>query len=238
MRTDPGAPQRGLASVGLCGQSMLCMEPESGLYKQLWVEFLLLFLAVPLAVAVFLPPRLLFPALFAFSVIGLLLLARTSGFRWRELVTGRLPWRPIILFALVTALASGAVIAATRPEAAFLLPLERPLVFLMIVCLYPILSALPQELIFRPLFFRRYGALLPEGRGALLLNAAIFSFAHLMYWSLTVAVMTFAGGVFFAQAYLRHGFPLAFVLHAVAGWIIFGFGLGVYFYSGNVVRPF
>ncbi|MCY1126312.1 CPBP family glutamic-type intramembrane protease [Frigidibacter sp. RF13] len=208
------------------------------MHKRLWLEFLLLFLAVPLAVALFLPPRLLFPALFVFSLVGLVLLARTSGFRWRELVSGGLPWRPIALFVLVTALASGAVIAATRPEAAFLLPLERPLVFLMIVCLYPVLSALPQELIFRPLFFRRYGPLLPRGQGALLLNAAAFSFAHLMYWSATVAVMTFAGGLFFAQAYLRHGFPLALLLHAVAGWIIFGFGLGIYFYSGNVVRPF
>ena len=32
----------------------------------------------------------------------------------------------------------------------------------MIAALYPLLSALPQEIVFRPLFFRHYGALLPR----------------------------------------------------------------------------
>ena len=105
--------------------------------------------------------------------------------------------------------------------------------------LYPLLSALPQELIFRPLFFRRYGPVLPTGIGALWLNGAVFGFAHLMYWSWLVAVLTFAGGIAFAWAYERAGsFPLAVAFHAVAGWIVFAVGLGLFFYSGNVVRPF
>ena len=71
------------------------------------------------------------------------------------------------------------------------------------------------------------------------LNAALFSFAHLMYWSGVVALMTFAGGLVFAWAYVRRGsFALAVVLHSVAGVILFAAGLGIYFYSGNVVRPF
>ena len=35
----------------------------------------------------------------------------------------------------------------------------------MIVVLYPLLSALPQEIVSRPLFFRRYGLLPPPGQG-------------------------------------------------------------------------
>lgn len=102
----------------------------------------------------------------------------------------------------------------------------------------PILSALPQELIFRPLFFHRYRQILPAGHSAIAVNAAIFSFAHLMYWSWVVALMTFIGGWFFARGYHRHGFLAAWALHSVAGNVLFATGMGYYFYSGNVVRPF
>ncbi len=104
--------------------------------------------------------------------------------------------------------------------------------------LYPLLSALPQELIFRALFFHRYGALVPDPRTARLANAAIFSLAHLMYWSPVVSVMTFAGGWLFADTYLKRGFPAVWALHGIAGNALFAVGMGAFFWSGNVVRPF
>jgi membrane protease YdiL (CAAX protease family) len=195
--------------------------------EALWAEFLGLFVVVPVATAVFLPPRAMFPVLFGFTVVGIWLLARTPGFRWTELKRGwdAVRWPVVLGFA-------GATLAVFR------LVLEQPWLLAMIVLFYPILSALPQELIFRPLFFRRYGALLPAG-GLLVANAALFSLAHLMYWSAVVAAMTFAGGLVFGWAYShRRSFPLAVVLHSVSGWVIFTVGLGVFFYSGNVTRPF
>ena len=76
-------------------------------------------------------------------------------------------------------------------------------------------------------------------RAFYLLNASLFSLAHLMYWSWIVAIMTFGGGLLFTWAYRRRGsFFYAVLLHAIAGNIIFAAGLGIYFYSGNVQRPF
>ncbi|MES0863054.1 CPBP family intramembrane glutamic endopeptidase [Ruegeria sp. SCPT10] len=204
-------------------------------------EFCLFFIAAPLAIAVFLPPNWMFPALFAFTGLGILLLHATPGFRWAELRYGWANWslRELALFAGATAAFCIALIYVTRPDAAFALLRYRPELLAFIWVGYPLLSALPQELLFRPLFFRRYHALLPEGRRADLLNAAIFSFAHLMYWSWIVAIMTFVGGLFFSWAYRKRGsFFYAVLLHAIAGNIIFAVGLGVYFYSGNVQRPF
>lgn len=204
-------------------------------------EFLGLFVLAPGLIALFLPPRQMFPALFAFTGLGLVLLHLTPGFRWNDLARGlrQVSWAPVLGFAAATATVSLAAILATRPDAAFGLVRERPALLALIVVLYPLLSALPQELIFRVLYFRRYGPVLPAGTRGLVLNAAVFSFAHLMYWSLVVAVMTFAGGLVFAAAYERRGsFALALALHAVAGWIVFAFGLGIFFYSGNVTRPF
>ncbi len=209
------------------------------------IEFLLIYVVAPVVMAVVLPANWMFPALFAITIAGILLLAATPGFRWRDLLCG---WRSafspanlalMLAFALVTATASCMILRATRPEALFSLIHHRPLLLAMILALYPWLSALPQEIIYRVLFFRRYAGLMPGPRAAILINAALFSFAHLMYWSWVVAILTFAGGIIFAWAYeIRRSFVLAFLLHAIAGWVLFAFGMGLYFYAGNAVRPF
>ncbi|RMH49374.1 MAG: CPBP family intramembrane metalloprotease [Alphaproteobacteria bacterium] len=208
---------------------------------RLWAEFLLLFVVTPAVVAVALPPRWMFPVLFAFTAVGIALLQFTPGFRWSSLLSGigRISARRVLAVAVLTAVASVAVMAWRQPDGLFAILRTRPWLMLMIALFYPIVSALPQELVFRVLFFRRYGPILPGGRMAIWLNAAVFALAHLMYWSGIVIAFTFVGGLLFAWSYeRRRNFPEAVVLHAVAGDILFAFGLGVYFYSGNVVRPF
>lgn len=235
MRAGAGATGQGRAGTG---ESARAWPPSRG---WLMTEFLGLYLLIPLAIALFLPPRQMFPALFAMTALGLVLLARTPDFRWRELAQGWRGLEPRLLagFGLVTFLACVAVMLVSGRGELFGLPRHNPRFWLLILLLYPLLSALPQELIFRALFFHRYARLLPGRRVAVLVNAGLFSLAHLMYWSWLVAVMTFAGGLVFGWAYaFRQSFALAFVLHALAGGILFSVGLGLWFYSGNVVRPF
>ncbi|AUH34392.1 CPBP family intramembrane glutamic endopeptidase [Paracoccus tegillarcae] len=206
----------------------------------LWAEFAALYIGAPLAIALFLPPERMFAALFALTLVGLVLLWRTGGFDWRSLIGGwdQINWPFAALFTVGVAAVGYAIMRATEPD--YIRELTGPrLRFLFLIwLLYPILSALPQELIFRPLFFHRFGSLFPDGRVAILANAAIFSFAHLMYWSIVVAIMTFLGGLFFARAYQQRGFLSAWLLHALAGNALFAVGMGYYFWSGNVVRPF
>lgn len=209
---------------------------------QLWLEFILLFCVGPIAAAVFLPATLIFQVLFALTVVGIVLLAFTRDFQWSELWEG---WRfidPVLVvgFAIATASTAYFVARFTAPDALFSLVLTQPLLMLAIIVLYPLVSALPQELVYRPLFFRRYGRILPDSMPVqIVLNAGLFSLAHLMYWSPTVLAMTFVGGLIFAFAYETRGnFPEALVLHSLSGIIVFAIGLGTIFYSGNVVRPF
>ena len=205
-----------------------------------WAEFATLFVLAPLLIALFLPPRRMFAALALFSLAGLGLLLVTGGFDWRFLRRGwrHLPWAEAGLLALAVLAAGIAILSLTRPEALFFLPRNAPQFMLLIALLYPLLSALPQELIFRALFFHRYGAMMPSRRVALLANAAVFAHAHLMYWSVIVLAMTAVGGWLFARAYLDRGFPSAWFLHALAGNVIFLVGMGAYFYTGAVQRPF
>lgn len=207
----------------------------------LYIEFTAFYIMIPVACAFFLPADRLFEGLFVFMLVGLALLWATPGFRTVELLRG---WRAIRLWpvaglAALTLVAGMIVMQVAAPERMFATLRDHPERMLAIAVLYPLLSALPQEIVFRALWFRRYRDILPDGHQGMLLNAAFFSLAHLMYWSSVVTVMTFVGGLAFAWAHsVRRSFPMAWVMHSIAGLIVFAVGLGIYFYSGNVERPF
>ena len=223
------------------GSTVADRQKQGPTSARLWAELAGLYIGVPLVVAVFLPPNWMFPVLFAMTGVGIWLLHVTAGFHWRDLGRGMgdINWGLVAGFTGVTAVICYAVINWMAPGALFRFAQTQPRLLIMIMLLYPVLSALPQEVIYRALFFRRYGALVPWVNGAIVFNAALFSLGHLMYWSVTVATMTFFGGLIFARSYaVSRNFPQTVLLHAIAGNLIFAFGLGIYFYSGNVTRPF
>jgi len=103
------------------------------------------------------------------------------------------------------------------------------------MALYPIFSALPQELIYRGLFFRRYGPLFGDGRRLVVANALAFGWGHLFYENWIAVTLSFVAGTVIGWAYWRtRSFPLAWALHAMGGMAVFTSGLGIYFYSGAV----
>ena len=209
---------------------------------RLWLEFFLFFLVAPLIVAIALPPRMMFPALFTVTGIGLLLLFLTPGFRLRMLGAGvfRMSGTLVLVTTLGTLATGWVILTMTRPEALWLIVARNPELMAMIALGYPLASALPQEVVFRVLFFERYAAILPRKLTPQIgLNALVFAWAHIMYWSWIVLALTFVGGLLFAYSYrVRGNFPEAVVLHSVAGVMLFLVGMGIYFYSGNVQRPF
>lgn len=144
-------------------------------------------------------------------------------------------WRIILIFTAITALFSILIVQALIPQQFLSMPTYRPGLWLMIMLLYPILSAFPQEIIFRSLFFERYGALFPNANVAIVMNGVVFALGHLFFFNWVTILMTGIGGAIMGWAYLRNrtiGLPL--VLHGVAGQIIFTVGLGIYFYHGAI----
>ena len=206
---------------------------------RLWAEMLALFVGTPILMAVHFGEYPLFPVVFGLAVVSLLLLALTPGFRLAELLRGPVlgEWKIILLFTLAVGAVSVATVFALVPERFLELPRHRTELWLLIMVFYPIASVIPQELIFRPLFFRRYGQLFPNVGTAVAANAALFGLGHLFFWNPVTIAMTAAGGAVMAWAYMRHrSFLLAVVLHSVAGQIIFTVGLGIFFYHGAVAR--
>lgn len=201
-------------------------------------EFAALFVGAPVLMAVFFGQYSLFGVIWLLAGVSAMLLTITPGFRWASLWQGSLfsEWRLLLGYSALTALTCSVFVFTLVPERFLELPINRPALWTMIMVAYPVLSALPQELIFRTLFFERYGVLFPDPRVAVLANGAIFGFGHLFYMNPVTIGMTAVGGAIMGWAYLHRGrsLPLAWALHSLAGCLIFTSGLGVFFYSGAV----
>ena len=83
-------------------------------------EFAALYVGLPLVVALALPPDWLFPVLFGAAGVGLVLLARTPGFRWRELARGwrGLDWGLVLAVGAATAAVAGLLVWWLAPQQA------------------------------------------------------------------------------------------------------------------------
>lgn len=211
---------------------------------RLWGEFIALYIGVPLACAFLLRPEQVVNVLAASVVAGLVLLAITPGWRWVRLLICR-PIRDLTVLAMFSLVAAGiihTIVMELAPWAYLSLATRRTELWIMIMALYPFLSALPQELVFRALFFERYGVLFGwRGDGApmpwlaIIANSLCFGLAHLFYWNWVAVGLTACGGLAFAYAYTRlRSFPLALLMHVAAGQLIFTLGLGLFFYHGAI----
>ena len=208
---------------------------------RLWMELLALFVGVPVLMTVFIDALLrnrgLFSIIWIMAVVALVLLWRRPGWRvatlWRGPVLGE--WRVILSFAVVTGLACLGFVFALHPESFLEIYTHRPGLWTVIMIGYPLVSALPQEVIFRSLFFERYGVLFGGAWAQIVANGVIFGIGHLFYMNPVTIAMTAAGGAIMGWAYMPHrSMLLAWVLHALAGQLIFTIGLGSHFYHGAI----
>jgi membrane protease YdiL (CAAX protease family) len=208
----------------------------------LWTELCCLYLIGPIGLTALLRFELLniskVPLVFfALFILSILLLAKTPSFKWRSLLPSswRPEWRIAVVFLLIGATFMISIIQLTNPNHFFGFPRRAPEIYLIVMSLYPILSVIPQGIIYRVLFFKRYGELFSDIRIALLISSIAFSFAHLLFQNLFAVCLTFFGALVFNWAHhVRGSFWTANLLHVVGGWCIWTIGLGEYFYHGAI----
>ena len=210
------------------------------------VELVVLFIGVPLALRLWPGSVPKLPTLIlalAYVLARLMLFTReTGGWKWLVASTFGRPqarWlRGVLLRALVVFFVCLGLVMLLSPATAFALPRQRPGFWPVVLVLYPVLSVLPQEIIFRLYFFQRFEKVCHGYRPLLiLLNAFCFSWLHIIYIGWFAMVSTFVAGFFLARSYARSsradgGRTLLPVLveHSLYGQIIFSVGLGRYFY--------
>ena len=112
----------------------------------------------------------------------------------------------------------------------FIFPKTNFELWLLVILIYPFLSVIPQEIVYRVFFFQRY---FPNERSfyfLTLLNMIVFSYGHIVFNNVHAILITAIVSPIFTYAYLKKSFFTCIVLHALGGQIIFTLGLGKYFF--------
>lgn len=121
------------------------------------------------------------------------------------------------------------------PELLFTLIKEKPLFWLLIIFLYPLVSVYPQELVYRTFFFHRYQILFRKKWEMITINALLFGYMHIVFHNWIAILLTIGGGFLFAWMYERtHSTLFVAIAHAFYGNMLFTLGLGAYFYNGTI----
>lgn len=106
-------------------------------------------------------------------------------------------------------------------------------IWIIVFVLYPLLSAWPQELIYRAFMFQRYRRLFTSDMAMIIASEAAFAFLHVLFRNWLAIGLTFIAGIVFAMDYHKtKALTPAFIEHALYGNLIFTIGLGYFFYQG------
>jgi len=209
--------------------------------KRLFLAFecALLFVIYPIIIALHPTKVNVHLSLWIIALYTGVILHKTPGFSWAETWSGfSLSSRNLKMIAIRFALSTLGIIFLAKiiaPERLFSFPFQRPGFWLLVMVLYPFLSALPQELIFRSFFFRRYAPIFKEDWMMVTVSAALFGFIHVVFHNPISPLLSLLCGFFIAGSYLIHrSLKIAAIEHALYGDMVFTVGLGFYFLVGHI----
>lgn len=198
------------------------------------IEFALLFFGIP--TWIFLDQDFIHPSIIILPVLVFIfiLLRRNSDFKWSELirwgVSRKMLYTNAILIVLAALLMLGYVFFF-EPENLFNLPRANIWLYLGLCLFYPVFSAFGQEIIYRTFLSKRYSLILPRGWQFVFASALTFSFMHIVYYNPVSLILTFIGGIYFAVNYrITRSVLFTSILHGIFGIMMFGVGLGQYFW--------
>jgi hypothetical protein len=180
--------------------------------------------------------RLLLPSLWGLATLAALVLRGDSTFDGSRLWSLHVEpgyGRVMVARALLTLVFLAVLTWRLMPGSFLVLPRKSPGFWLILAVAYPLLSVLPQGVLFRAFFVHRYAPLFGDGALLLAVGTAAFAFAHIAFRNTTAMVLTGLGGGLFLHAYLVTGSMLVSSLeHALYGVAAFTFGVGRSLYLG------
>lgn len=202
------------------------------------LEMMVLFGGGPLVVAV-LPPWAVLPAIWAAALgcgYALRRLNDVAPAGWDERLRGpRARWvaQRLVPRTALGCLALYGLALAVLPRPLWSLPRTLPGLWAALMLGYALLSAYPQEVVFRRFFWLRYRDLFGTARARVWASAAAFGFAHVVLHNALAVGLSFVGGLLFADTYRRsRSLRLVALEHAVYGAFLFTVGYGSVFYAG------
>lgn len=200
---------------------------QTTIYKL--TEFFIIFILVPVSFAINYPIwiKMSIGAIGFLYVIFVLLRVEKNKFK----MTPNLNWsgfyKRVLVQLLVIAFLTTLYMWLVDKSNLFVVILNKPLFWLAILFIYSFFSVYPQELIYRTFFFQRYKKLFKSESLFIIINAALFSLAHIFFRNGLVMVLTFVGGLLFALTFKKTKSTLLVTIeHAIYGCWLFTVGMG------------
>ena len=193
------------------------------------LEFFFIFLILPSAIFFLDSSVIVFLTLYLVFTLSLIILYFDKSFSFTSL-RKKVDWKFIIIFSLIFLSLSFFYVILVDKDLLFIFPKNNFELWLLVILIYPFLSVIPQEIVYRVFFFQRY---FPNERSfyfLTLLNMIVFSYGHIVFNNVHAILITAIVSPIFTYAYLKKSFFTCIVLHALGGQIIFTLGLGKYFF--------
>ncbi len=193
------------------------------------LEFFFIFLILPFAILFLDSSVIVFLTLYLVFTLSLVILYFDKSFSFTSL-RKKVDWKFIIIFSLIFLSLSFFYVILVDKDLLFIFPKTNFELWLLVILIYPFLSVIPQEIVYRVFFFQRY---FPNERSfyfLTLLNMIVFSYGHIVFNNVHAILITAIVSPIFTYAYLKKSFFTCIVLHALGGQIIFTLGLGKYFF--------
>lgn len=216
-------------------------SPPASYAMRIWllIEMLLFFVATPIVIySLLYDYRIpLFKILLPVFLFFIVFLTLDRSFSWRKTLGTGIRWRDLAGILILLAIAGPALVIFAMedvPQRFLAFPRYAQEVWITVMIVYPVVSVTTQEIMYRVFFFHRYKPLIgSDPQSAIMLNAVLFSFSHIVFQNVTTLIISLLGGILFAWRYHSSRSFWAVVLeHSIYGNLIFTVGLGRYFYTG------
>jgi uncharacterized protein len=203
------------------------------------IEFLLLCIVLPTVVITYRLAEFLFPILWistAYCIFVYMFFYHKKGnpiWRWDAVSWKNL--RPLLIRWAICSVLMLAFIYVYDQEKVFNMIRRNPDFVPWLLVLYPVLSALPQEIIFCTFFFERYAVFFNTDKKRIIASAILFAYAHVLFINQVAPVLSLSGGLIFAGTYAKtRSLALVTIEHGLYGDVLFLTGLGWYFWHGSL----
>ena len=194
-----------------------------------FIELILIFIAIPVSYNFNYSPILkLIIGVFGFIYVTYVLLKiEKNKFSINKNLKWKTFWKSTLIKFLIIAIITSVFVWFTDSKSLFIVVINKPKLWIIILLFYALFSVYPQELIYRTFFFQRYKNLFKNEFIFILINAALFSLAHIFFKSSLVLAFTFIGGILFAYTYQKtKSTLLVSIEHAIYGCWLFTVGMG------------
>ena len=200
---------------------------QSKRYK--YIELLVIFILIPISFAFSYPPvvKLIIGVLGFTYILYLMFKVERIKFKLEKNINWKNFWISTLLKLLIIAAITSLFVWFTDADSLFVVLLNKPKLWAIILLFYSLFSVYPQEILYRTFFFKRYEALFENANVFLVVNALLFSLAHLFFKNALVLLLTFLGGLLFAITYKKtKSTLLVSIEHSIYGCWLFTVGMG------------